>query len=219
MARHPVIVCADENIDRLATMNCNGSYWLTLDNCKMGSSLATTSDEKSTMTSSINRLYNLLKAGATVLRCKATPTAHVDLDDMTCTFIHPSLPTMGHKSHCTLGVIVKLGERFASLMVEGGASIISAFLATLSKSSSTTPTPTPLSTTSSPATTIATPSMDTTSLSSSSLINQIIITIAPTMIGGLKAVDQPLSTTNVFPRLKNVTFNQLGVDCVCRGDL
>jgi 3,4-dihydroxy 2-butanone 4-phosphate synthase/GTP cyclohydrolase II len=69
-----------------------------------------------------------------------------------------------------------------SLMVEGGAQIITSFL-------------------------------------SSRLVDQIVLTIAPLLVGGLRVVDNfgqpPLQR---FPRLRNVSYQRLGEDLVLRGE-
>lgn len=76
MARNPVVVCADDEVDQYAAVNADGAYWLTAQNCK----IVNAGEEKAP--SSIGRLAVLLARGATVLRCKSSG-AHVDLDDMT----------------------------------------------------------------------------------------------------------------------------------------
>jgi riboflavin-specific deaminase-like protein len=69
-----------------------------------------------------------------------------------------------------------------SLMVEGGAQIITSFLA-------------------------------------SRLVDQIILTIAPLLVGGLRVVDN-LGHANLrrFPRLSNLTYQRLGEDLVLMGE-
>jgi GTP cyclohydrolase II len=69
-----------------------------------------------------------------------------------------------------------------SLMVEGGAQIITSFIA-------------------------------------AKLIDQMVITIAPLLVGGLRVVDnlgQPLPAN--FPRLRRLTYQQMGEDLVLRGE-
>ncbi|MCK9375657.1 MAG: GTP cyclohydrolase II [Syntrophobacterales bacterium] len=68
-----------------------------------------------------------------------------------------------------------------SLMVEGGAQIITSFLA-------------------------------------SRLVDQVVLTIAPLLVGGLRVVDQPgYSPRRRLPRLKNLSYQQLGDDLVLHG--
>jgi GTP cyclohydrolase II len=69
-----------------------------------------------------------------------------------------------------------------SLMVEGGAQIITSFLA-------------------------------------SRLVDQVVLTIAPLLVGGLRVVDHlGHSSLRRFPRLRNVSYQQLGEDLVLRGE-
>lgn len=77
----------------------------------------------------------------------------------------------------------KLGEmEVNSLMVEGGAQIITSFLA-------------------------------------SRLVDQVILTIAPLLVGGLRVVDR-LRNPNPrsFPRLRRLTYQRLGEDLVLMGE-
>ncbi len=76
-----------------------------------------------------------------------------------------------------------LGESgINSLMVEGGAQIITSFL-------------------------------------SSRLVDQIVLTIAPLLVGGLRVVDSPgRSPFSPFPRLRRLSYQQLGEDLVLRGE-
>jgi GTP cyclohydrolase II len=68
-----------------------------------------------------------------------------------------------------------------SLMVEGGAQIITSFLA-------------------------------------SRLVDQVVLTIAPLLVGGLRVVNQlGRSSRQRFPRLKHLSYQQLGDDLVLRG--
>jgi riboflavin biosynthesis pyrimidine reductase len=70
-----------------------------------------------------------------------------------------------------------------SLMVEGGAAIISSFL-------------------------------------SAHLVDRLILTIAPMLIGGLNAVDpQHDRNGSPFPRLYRTSYQKLGNDIVLLGDL
>jgi len=69
-----------------------------------------------------------------------------------------------------------------SLMVEGGAQIITSFLA-------------------------------------SRLVDQVILTIAPLLVGGLRVVDHlGRSSSRSFPRLRHLSYQQLGEDLVLRGE-
>ncbi|MGA9755613.1 MAG: dihydrofolate reductase family protein [Desulfobaccales bacterium] len=79
-----------------------------------------------------------------------------------------------------LGQLGSLGIN--SLMVEGGAQIITSFLV-------------------------------------SRLVDQIVLTIAPLLVGGLRVVDHlGHSSLRRFPRLKNLSYQQLGDDLVLRGE-
>ncbi len=66
-----------------------------------------------------------------------------------------------------------------SLMVEGGAQIITSFLA-------------------------------------ARLVDQVILTIAPLLVGGLRVVDS--LGRGRFPRLSNLTYQRLGEDLVLMGE-
>jgi 3,4-dihydroxy 2-butanone 4-phosphate synthase/GTP cyclohydrolase II len=69
-----------------------------------------------------------------------------------------------------------------SLMVEGGAQIITSFLA-------------------------------------SRLVDQVVLTIAPLLVGGLRVVDHlGHASRRRLPRLKNLSYQQLGDDLVLRGE-
>ena len=69
-----------------------------------------------------------------------------------------------------------------SLMVEGGAQIITSFLACR-------------------------------------MVDQMVITIAPVLVGGLRVVDNlGFAGLRRFPRLKNLIYQQLGDDLVLRGE-
>ncbi|HLD46727.1 MAG TPA: RibD family protein, partial [Desulfobaccales bacterium] len=69
-----------------------------------------------------------------------------------------------------------------SLMVEGGAQIITSFLA-------------------------------------SRLVDQVVLTIAPLLVGGLRVVNHlGRSSRQRFPRLKHLSYQQLGDDLVLRGE-
>jgi riboflavin biosynthesis pyrimidine reductase len=69
-----------------------------------------------------------------------------------------------------------------SLMVEGGAQIITSFL-------------------------------------TSRLVDQVILTIAPLLVGGLRVVDHlGRSSLRRLPRLRNVSYQRLGEDLVLRGE-
>jgi 3,4-dihydroxy 2-butanone 4-phosphate synthase/GTP cyclohydrolase II len=69
-----------------------------------------------------------------------------------------------------------------SLMVEGGAQIITSFL-------------------------------------TSRLVDQVVLTIAPLLVGGLRVVDHlGHSSRRRLPRLKHLSYRQLGDDLVLRGE-
>jgi GTP cyclohydrolase II len=76
-----------------------------------------------------------------------------------------------------------LGDRgINSLMVEGGAQIITSFLACR-------------------------------------LVNQVVLTIAPLLVGGLRVVDNlGYSPARRFPRLRHLNYQVLGDDLVLRGE-
>jgi riboflavin-specific deaminase-like protein len=81
------------------------------------------------------------------------------------------------------GLLENLGSMgINSLMVEGGAQIITSFLA-------------------------------------SRLVDQVVLTIAPLLVGGLRVVNHlgHLSRRR-FPRLKNLSYQQLGDDLALRGE-
>jgi len=81
------------------------------------------------------------------------------------------------------GLLNHLGSMgINSLMVEGGAQIITSFLA-------------------------------------SRLVDQVVLTIAPLLVGGLRVVDHlGHSSRRRLPRLKNLSYQQLGDDLVLRGE-
>jgi GTP cyclohydrolase II len=106
------------------------------------------------------RQQDLEAAGAKVLRV-AGSNGWVDLAELL-----QSLGSMG----------------INSLMVEGGAQIITSFLA-------------------------------------SRLVDQVVLTIAPLLVGGLRVVDHlGHSSMRRFPRLRHLSYQQLGEDLVLRGD-
>jgi GTP cyclohydrolase II len=81
------------------------------------------------------------------------------------------------------GLLTQLGSMgINSLMVEGGAQIITSFL-------------------------------------TSRLVDQVVLTIAPLLVGGLRVVNHlGPSSRRRFPRLTNLSYQQLGDDLVLRGD-
>ncbi len=81
------------------------------------------------------------------------------------------------------GLLEELGAMgIDSVMVEGGAQIITSFLA-------------------------------------SRLVDQVVLTIAPMLVGGLRVVNHlGRSSRRSFPRLKNLSYQQRGDDLVLRGE-
>jgi GTP cyclohydrolase II len=58
-----------------------------------------------------------------------------------------------------------------------------------------------------------------TSFLSSRLVDQVVLTIAPLLVGGLRVVDNlGHSALRSFPRLRNLSYQQLGDDLVLRGE-
>lgn len=93
------------------------------------------------------------------------------------------LPT-GRQSLIDLTALLELlGEKGVnSLMVEGGAQIITNFL-------------------------------------TSRLVDQVVVTIAPVVVGGLRVVDNlGFFNSGHFPRLRQVIYQQVGEDLVIRGE-
>jgi riboflavin-specific deaminase-like protein len=108
------------------------------------------------------RQTELEKTGARVIRLPADRTGQIDLRIL----------------------LLRLKEMgIASLLVEGGAQVITGFL-------------------------------------SARLVDQLVITIAPVLVGGLRILDN-LSRLNHSgtPRLNNVSYEKLGQDLILRGDL
>lgn len=114
-------------------------------------------------------------AGARVVRVKSSSGSRIDLSNLLAT-----LANMG----------------VSSVMVEGGAQIITSFLA-------------------------------------DHLVDQVVVTIAPLLVGGLRAVQtlpavpqagqaiNPFAkphTSSPFPRLANTSYEKVGIDLVVRGD-
>lgn len=93
------------------------------------------------------------------------------------------LPTGPHRLIDLRALLNLLGEKgITRLMVEGGAQIITNFLA-------------------------------------SRLVDQILVTIAPVVVGGLRVVDSlGLFNSHPLPRLHRLTYRQVGVDLVIRGE-
>jgi len=73
-------------------------------------------------------------------------------------------------------------ERIASVMVEGGARVISSFLR-------------------------------------ARLVDRIIITLAPVLVGGVRAIPALLATDGAFPRLGDPQMRQLGTDWIIEGTI
>jgi 3,4-dihydroxy 2-butanone 4-phosphate synthase/GTP cyclohydrolase II len=103
----------------------------------------------------------LEQIGARVLRLPAASNGWVDL----------------------AALLQHLGEmNINSLMVEGGAQIITSFLA-------------------------------------ARLVDQVVLTIAPMLVGGLRVMDYlGQHQMNCFPRLQKVSYQRLGEDLVLRGE-
>ncbi len=80
-------------------------------------------------------------------------------------------------------LLAKLAEMgISSLMVEGGAQVITSFI-------------------------------------SSNLVDQVIVTVAPVLVGGLRVLDSSLQLPfKTFPRLTQVSFHQVGEDLVLWGN-
>jgi GTP cyclohydrolase II len=93
------------------------------------------------------------------------------------------LPLPGINGWVDLAALLKnLGSMgISSLMVEGGAQIITSFLTTR-------------------------------------LVDQVVLTIAPLLVGGLRVVDHLGHSRRRLPRLINLSYQQLGDDLVLRGD-
>jgi GTP cyclohydrolase II len=106
------------------------------------------------------RQESLEKLGAKVIRLPESATGGIDLT----------------------ALLEKLGDLgITSLMVEGGAQVITSFIA-------------------------------------SRLADQIIVTVAPVLVGGLRVLESPHSLPpGVFPRLTRVSFHQVGEDMVLWG--
>jgi riboflavin biosynthesis pyrimidine reductase len=50
-------------------------------------------------------------------------------------------------------------------------------------------------------------------------VDQVVLTIAPLLVGGLRVVDNlGHSGLRGFPRLRNLSYQQLGDDLVLRGE-
>ncbi len=93
------------------------------------------------------------------------------------------LPTGANGGIDLEALLTLLGEQgLTSLMVEGGAQVITSFL-------------------------------------SYRLVNQLIVTIAPVLVGGVRVLDvHHLPRPNGLPRLKDVQYERIGVDLVVRGE-
>lgn len=108
------------------------------------------------------RAEQLEAAGVQILRLPPNAAGQVDL-------------------HSLLTRLAELG--IESLMVEGGAQILTSFFR-------------------------------------ERLVDRLVITIAPLLVGGLSAIGQPLSSqSNGFPRLRHPQYRQLGSDMLLFGDV
>jgi 3,4-dihydroxy 2-butanone 4-phosphate synthase/GTP cyclohydrolase II len=103
----------------------------------------------------------LQKLGARIFRIPSTPDAKIDIVTM----------------------LSKLGDLgITTLMVEGGAQVITSFLI-------------------------------------ARLVNQVVITISPILVGGTRAVDALTRfNPNHFPKLTNVSYEKMGDDIIIRAD-
>jgi riboflavin-specific deaminase-like protein len=109
----------------------------------------------------VKREQSLKALGATIFRVSSTSDAKIDIAAL--------LAKIG-----TLGI--------TTLMVEGGAQIITSFLV-------------------------------------AQLVNQVVVTISPILVGGTRAVDALARLNpNQFPRLTNVSYEKMGSDLVVRAD-
>jgi GTP cyclohydrolase II len=114
-----------------------------------------------TPTAEASRQADLEKQGARVIRLPEGSCGGIDLT----------------------ALLAKLGEMgIKSLMVEGGAQVITSFI-------------------------------------TSQLVDQVIVTVAPVLIGGLRVLDSSLALPlRNFPRLTQVSFHQVGEDLVLWGN-
>ena len=112
-----------------------------------------------TQNPSRNHLEVLESKGVKILATPQRPNGRIDLPAM-------------------LDVLYESGIK--SLMVEGGAQVITAFL-------------------------------------QESLVDQVVITIAPCFVGGLRAVEAILTSNDHFPRLDSVKIEPYGLDWVITG--
>jgi GTP cyclohydrolase II len=114
-----------------------------------------------TPTAAASRQADLEKQGARVIRLPEGSCGGIDLT----------------------ALLAKLGEmNIKSLMVEGGAQVITSFI-------------------------------------TSQLVDQVIVTVAPVLVGGLRVLDSSLSLPmRNFPRLTQVSFHQVGEDLVLWGN-
>lgn len=51
------------------------------------------------------------------------------------------------------------------------------------------------------------------------LVNRLIITIAPTLVGGVRGINELVSQSEFFPRLQHAAIRQLGEDWVVAGEI
>ena len=107
-----------------------------------------------------SRAEALQQAGARILRLPHTDNAQVSLPDL---------------------LTALRAEGIATLMVEGGARIITSFIR-------------------------------------SQMVDEVVLTIAPLFVGGVRAVNELLSSHAAeLPRLRNMTWQQLGPDLIVQG--
>lgn len=73
-------------------------------------------------------------------------------------------------------------QNIRTLMVEGGATIITSFLR-------------------------------------ARLVDRVIVTLAPLYVGGVRSVNALISDTEIFPRLRHTTMQQIGEDWILSGEI
>lgn len=125
----------------------------------------------------------LLKDGASpwiVTATHADPARQEELEEQGALILR--LPVASGGGIDLPSLMTALADRgIASLMVEGGAQVITSFI-------------------------------------SSRLVDQVIVTIAPVLVGGMRVLEySPAGLSGPFPRLTQVSFHQVGEDLVVWG--